>query len=100
MTKVSYPLRIPENIMELAELRTKEEHVDKATALRQLIHMGAEDYVLKLYSEGRISLSKAAKLLDKSVHDVIQISRKKGIRAGATDQQQKQSQKTAEQILG
>jgi hypothetical protein len=37
----SYPLRIPQNLIELANLRTKEEHVDKSTALRQLLYMGA-----------------------------------------------------------
>lgn len=45
MTNVAYPLRVPEKIIELAELRSREEYVDKATALRQLIYLGAEDYV-------------------------------------------------------
>ena len=49
MTSVSYPLRIPERLMEIVELRTKEEYVDKSTALRQLIYQGATDYILSLY---------------------------------------------------
>jgi hypothetical protein len=44
----------------LANLRTKEEHVDKSTAIRQFLYMGARDYVLEMYQKGRISLSRAA----------------------------------------
>ena len=43
--------------IKLANLRTKEEHVDKSTALRQLLYVGAQDYVLELYGSGRISLT-------------------------------------------
>ncbi len=53
-------LRIPENLDELASLSAQEEHTDKATALRQWLHRGAAQYVLKLVSEGRISVGRAA----------------------------------------
>ena len=55
----SCPLRIQQNLIELANLGTKKEHVDISTALRQLLYMGAQDYVTGLYGKGRISLSKA-----------------------------------------
>ena len=38
---------------------------------------GAEDYVMELYEKGRISLSMAAYLPNKNVHDIIYISQKK-----------------------
>ncbi len=98
MTNVAYPLRVPKKIIELAELRSREEYVDKATALRQLIYLGAEDYVMELYGKGRISLSRAADLLDKNVHDIIQLAQRRGIRVGATEEQQKASEKTAREL--
>jgi len=99
METVVYPLRIPKKIIELVELRCKEEHIDKATALRQLIHIGAEDYIMELYEKGRISLSMAAYLLNKNVHDIIYISQKRGIRVGADEEQQKASEKTARRMI-
>ncbi len=99
MKSISYPLRVPERLMYLVGLRSKEEYVDKATALRQLIYMGAEDYVMELYEGGRISLGMAAELLDKNVHDIIRLARRRGIRVGATEEQQITSEKTAEKLI-
>jgi predicted HTH domain antitoxin len=98
MATISYPLRVSEKLMSIVELRSKEEYVDKTTALRQFIYSGAEDYVIELYKEGRISLGRAAELLNKSVHDIIYIAKKKGVSTGASEAQQEWSRKTAEKI--
>jgi predicted HTH domain antitoxin len=98
MTTVAYPLRVPKKLMELAKLRSKEEYVDNATALRQLIYLGAEDYVMELYEKGRISLSMAADLLDRNVHDIIRLAQMRGIRAGASEEQQSSSEKTSKEL--
>ena len=95
---ISYPLRIPDNLIALAELRRREMYVDKATAIRQLLYIGAEKYVLELYSKGRISLSRAAELLNKTVYDVLQMAKERGIETGATEEQQKASEKTLKKI--
>jgi len=94
----SYPLRIPQNPIELANLRTKEEHVDKSTALRQLLYMGAQDYVIELYGSGRISLSKAAQLLDTSTLDVSRIASERNLLLGAAKTQQEKSRETANNL--
>jgi len=98
MNASSYPLRIPKNILELALFRTKEEHIDKSTALRQLLYMGAQDYVLDLYKKGRISLSRAAELLDVSTFDILRLAQEKGIQIGATGTQQEKSRDTAAEL--
>ncbi|ODS39625.1 MAG: hypothetical protein A7316_04890 [Candidatus Altiarchaeales archaeon WOR_SM1_86-2] len=41
-----------------------------------------------MYKEGRISLSRAAELLDKSVYEIIQMAQKRGIEVGASEEQQ------------
>jgi hypothetical protein len=98
MEAASYPLRIPKNILELALFRTKEEHIDKSTALRQLLYMGAQDYVLGLYKKGRISLSRAAELLEVSTFDVLRLAQEKGIQIGATGMQQEKSRDAAAEL--
>jgi len=97
MEAVSYPLRIPKNVIELANLRTKEEHVDKSTALRQFLYLGARDYVMELYQKGRISLSKAAELLDVSTFDVLRLVKEQGY-SEVTEEQLKKSRKTAKSL--
>lgn len=76
------PLRIPENLDALADLSAQEEHTDKATALRQWLHRGAALYVVKLVAEGRISIGRAAELLDVTVYDLTAPRRNPGHRAG------------------
>ena len=99
MTTVSYPLRIPDEVMALASLRSKDEYVDKTTALKQLLFTGAEEYVLGLVSKGRISIGKAAELLGKPVYDIQSIARKHGIEIGPTPAQMNKSEDTLKRLL-
>lgn len=99
MAAVSYPLRIPAELLALAKLRSKEEYTDQSTAIRQLLYMGAEEYVLELVGSGRISIGRASELLKISVHDVHRIAGKHGLRLGATSEQQRKSAGTVRKIL-
>ncbi len=98
MSKKAYPLRIPAGLIELAELKSKEERTDKATALRQWLYAGAEEYVLKLLSEGRLTLSQAAAALEWSVYDVQRLAQKRGIDIGATAEQYERASQTARRL--
>ena len=98
MTNRPYPLRIPEGILQLAELRSHEERTDKTTALRQWLYAGAEEYAFKQLAEGRLTLSHTAELLDLSVYDVQRKARERGIELGATAEQYHQAVETARQL--
>jgi hypothetical protein len=52
MKTMPYPVRIPKHLLELADLRAAEEQVDRSTALRQLLHVGAVTYVLDVLAKG------------------------------------------------
>jgi hypothetical protein len=93
-----YPLRIPEGILQLAELRGHEERTDKTTILRQWLYAAAEEYAFKRLVEGRLTLSQAAELLDLSVYDVQQKARERGIEPGATAEQYRQALETRRQL--
>lgn len=99
METVSYPLRIPEEILSLAKLRAKEEYIDQSTAIRQLLYLGAEEYVLGLVESGRLSIGKAAELLKTSIQDIHRLAEKHGIRLGATKEQQLKSSETMRDLL-
>jgi len=94
-----YPLRIPENLMELAEAKGRSERTDRATALRQLLYAGAEGYAMELLSRGRISSGKAAELLDTSVHRVHEIARERSIEIGANAEDHRRSREATTGLL-
>jgi rRNA-processing protein FCF1 len=96
-TKV-VPLRIPESLDEVASLRAEFEHTDKATALRQWLHEGAEKYVMKMLGEARISKGRAVELLGISIYDIYPLVEKYGLELGPSDEQLRQSQVTAERL--
>ncbi|MFH1247377.1 MAG: hypothetical protein V1644_03275 [Candidatus Micrarchaeota archaeon] len=88
-----------EELLALAKLRAKEEHLEQSTALRQLLYLGAEGYVISLVESGRVSIGRAAELLKISVQDIHQLAEKQGVHLGATREQQKKSTGTLKRLL-
>ncbi len=99
METISYPLRIPGELINLAKLRSKEQYTDQATALRQLLYLGAERYVLELLTDGRISIEIAARLLKINIHEVYRIAEKNNIKLGSTLEQYKKGMENAEEMI-
>ena len=80
-------LRIPTHLDELAALRAETEHTDKATALRQWLHEGALQLVLRWVSEGRISMTRGAELLEMSALELYDHAARSELEFGATSAQ-------------
>jgi len=93
------PLRIPEMLDVIAQLSADEEHTDKATALRQWLHEGAEHYIVGLVSEGRLSIGKATELLNKSYPDIYLIAQKYGLELGPTAEQAQRSNEYMHRLI-
>ena len=87
MKTMPYPVRLPKHLLELADLRAEDQQVDRSTALRQLLYVGATGYVLELLHKGRISLSKAAELLDCSTLAIVQKCQERKLVFGASLEQ-------------
>ncbi len=81
-------LRIPDHLLSLADVRARKEHVDKASALRQILYEGAESYVLRLLSRGELSLSRAAELLDLTPGELLDLAAQRSVEIGGTLPQQ------------
>ena len=94
-----YPLRIPENVITLARLRSNEEHVNQSTTLKQLLYAGAESYTLELLGKGRISVGKAAELLDKTIYDIYRLAKERDMELGATETHSKKSKETVNELI-
>jgi len=94
-----YPLRIPENLITLAQLRYREEHINQSTALKQLLYTGAESYILELLRKGRISIGKAAELLDTPIYEIYRLANERNIELGATETQYRKSKEIAKKLI-
>lgn len=93
------PLRIEENILKLAELKSKDENTSKTTAIKQFLYTGAEEYLLKMCSHGRISIGKAAELLHKNIYALQDSARQKGIELGITAQEYNKGKKLVQKLI-
>ena len=99
MSTIAYPLRIPEEILAVSKLRVETEHVDQATALRQFLYVGVEEFVIQMIKEGRISIGRAVELLKTTHYDLYRIAQKHGLKLSATPEQGKKSRETLKKLL-
>jgi len=96
---IVYPMKIKDEIIPIIELKSKEEHTNKAIVLRQWVYQGLGDYMLTLISKGRMSIGKAAEVLDASIYDIQEMARSKGIVLGATQEQRQKSRENLKMLV-
>jgi predicted HTH domain antitoxin len=94
----SVPLRVPENLLELAKIWSKEIRADQSTVLRQWLYKGAEEVVMKLIEEERITIGRAAELLDVAHQDIYRIAHARGVELGATVEQYLEGKKNLQSL--
>jgi predicted HTH domain antitoxin len=73
-------LRIPKDMMSAIELVEKEEKIEESTAMRKLMRIGFETYVGNLYKQGKVTLREAARLLNMSQIEAMNIFLDAGIK--------------------
>lgn len=73
---MSITIEVPKSINSILDQRSREEHLDKASALNQMLWEGAESYLVNQYSSGRISKGKLAELLDLDMYEVNELLEK------------------------
>ncbi len=75
--------RVPDDIEEKIESISRIEHLDKSTVIRRLLSKAVQDwltdYVLAQYKEGKITIGRAAQMVDIPLREMIAIAAKKGI---------------------
>jgi predicted HTH domain antitoxin len=73
-------LRIPKDMISAIELVEKEEKIEESTAMRKLMRIGFETYVCSLYKQGKVTLREAARLLNVSQIEAMNIFLDAGIK--------------------
>ena len=78
---MSITIDIPKSIDCVLEMRSREEHVDKVSVLKQMLWNGVESYLVDQYSGGRISKEKLAEMLGLDIYDVNELLEKHHVRS-------------------
>ncbi|PXF61265.1 MAG: hypothetical protein C4B59_04755 [Candidatus Methanogaster sp.] len=73
---MSITIEVPESIDSILDRCSREEHLDKVSALNRILWTGAESYLVNQYSSGRISKGKLAELLDLDIYEVNELLEK------------------------
>jgi len=83
MTEVTVSARIPREMESEVEELMREEHLEKSAALRKILHLGLEGYrrdrALRLLSERKATLSKAAGIARVSIWEMLSLARDRHI---------------------
>jgi hypothetical protein len=72
-------LRLPDDLVAAVRDVKATEHVEEATAMRKLLHMGYDLYLAEQYRAGRISLREVAQRMDTSVSEAMDALQRLGI---------------------
>jgi predicted HTH domain antitoxin len=73
-------IRLPENLLDAVSFVEEKEKIDEPTALRKLLKMGIENYVVELYSKGDLTLREVAKILNVSLREAMEIIWQSGVK--------------------
>lgn len=74
-------IRLKEKEIRFIEDMSKKQNIDKSTAARSLIEYGKIYLIIKLYKEGKMSIEKAAKELDISISETLDLLSEFGIKS-------------------
>lgn len=83
-------VRIPNKLLKVIKYRARTEGIDESTAMRQLIAIGAKNYAVDMYRNGKLTLNDAAALTDMTVREMIDLLLDRGVTGNVRiDQQRK-----------
>ncbi|MBI4142097.1 hypothetical protein HY484_04180 [Candidatus Woesearchaeota archaeon] len=89
--------RLEKDIMGMIEKTAEEEKVDKTKALKELVLLGRQQYLLQKYLElyrvGKCSVDKAAELVGITVAEMMQEAVKMGIKSDESIEEYKEGLK-------
>lgn len=83
-------IRIPPDLLKAIRHRARREGLDESTAIRQLIALGATEYAVRLYRDGKVTLNEAAEVAGASPREMLEALWDHGVKGNVTvDQQRK-----------
>ena len=104
MKTVLTTVRLPEKIVKVLDERARKENLDRTTILREFLEEAIRNWKIedaaKLYKEGKVSLSEAAKISELSVGEMMDELMRRGIKSDLTVEEYKESLATAFKLFG
>ena len=88
-------LRIPEPLLDIAAILGEDQNTDRSKVLMDWLSRGAEDAVIELLEQGKISKGYAVQALDTTYHELNDLLEARGIRPGPSDEQVQEARETA-----
>lgn len=73
-------IRIPDDIDRSINYVARSEKLEKAQSLRKLMRLGFEYYVAKSYESGKLTLREAAKLLNMTISETLDLLLEMGVK--------------------
>lgn len=103
MKTIQTTVRLPEKIMKTLDKKAGEEGLDRTTVLRKLLEKSIKEWKIekaaKQYKQGKISLSKAAKIAELPIDETMEELAKRGIKSDLTVEEYKESLATALELF-
>lgn len=93
-------MRLPKELFKVIEHRARQEKIDEATAIRQLLALGAEGYAVELFRQGKVTLNEAAELAGVTVRQMIDLLQRHGVRGNVRLDQQKRALEFVSELSG
>jgi len=91
---------LPKELFKVIEHRARQEKIDEATAIRQLLALGAEGYAVELFRQGKVTLNEAAELAGVTVRQMIDLLQRHGVRGNVRLDQQKRALEFVSELSG
>jgi len=84
-------LRIPPELLKAIRYRARREKLDESTAIRQLIALGATEYAVRLYRDGKVTLNEAADVAGVTPREMIETLWEHGVKGNITTDLQRKA---------
>ena len=92
--------RIPEELVGAVRDVGLTEHIEESAAMRKLLHLGCERYLVNRYRGGEIALREMARQLRTSLSDALDLLQRQGIPGNVGAAETLESLQTMEGVAG
>jgi len=98
-----YKMEIPKNLMDSLKKIKKYEPVEEAVLIRQALEYGIKDIekelAIKLFSEGKTTISESANIAEISVGEMMELLSNRGIKSKITLSDYEEGMTAAEEVF-
>jgi len=99
MGSVSKTVRFPKKLIKAVERKAELDKINQSAAIRHLLALGAEDYAVELFRDGKVTLNEAAELAGVTVRAMIDSLHRHGVRGNVRIDQQREALKLVNETV-